>query len=108
MPTGLSDHDPGSGMKRLALLLLVGLAACEVAGTTTPIDPNAPTNLAFQLTPSGDPAVPLGILLTWVPPSNGQAATFDVYGYSASTGWVLRATTTSSSFHDAGVPQAQY
>lgn len=95
-------------MKRLALLLLSGLAACEIAGTTTPIDPTAPTNLSFQLAPSGNPAVPLGILLTWVPPSNGRAATFDVYGYSSSTGWLLRATTTSSSFHDAGMPQAQY
>ena len=95
-------------MKRLALLVLFGLAACEVAGTTTPIDPAAPTNLSFQLTPSGDPNIPLGILLTWVAPSNGRAATFDIYGLSASTGWIRRATTTSTSFHDAGVPQAQY
>jgi hypothetical protein len=95
-------------MKRPALLVLLGLAACEVAGTTTPIDPAAPTNLSFQLTPSGDPNVPLGILLTWVAPSNGRAVTFDIYGLSASTGWIRRATTTSTSFHDAGVPQSQY
>src|SRR5207237_5664992 len=99
---------PGAVMKKLALVLVVGLAACEVNGTTTPIDPAAPTNFAFQLTPSGDPNVPLGILLTWVPPSNGRAATFDIYGRSNSTGWIRRATTTSLSFHDAGVPQAQY
>jgi hypothetical protein len=95
-------------MKRLALLLLSGLVGCEVTGATTPIDPAAPTNLSFQLSPSGDPNVPLGILLTWVPPSNGRAVTFDVYGLSNSTGWIRRATTTSPSFHDAGVPQAQY
>jgi len=95
-------------MKRLAMLVLIGLAACQVAGTTTPIDPAAPTNLTFQLTPSGDPNVPLGILLTWVAPSNGRAVTFDVYGLSTSTGWIRRATTTSTSFHDAGTPQSQY
>jgi len=95
-------------MKRLAPLMLVGLVNCAVAGTTSPIDPAAPTNLSFQLTPSGDPNLPLGILLTWVPPSNGRAATFDIYGQSNSTGWIRRATTTSPSFHDAGVPQSQY
>ena len=94
-------------MKRVALLLMAGLMACEVTGTA-PIDPAAPTNLSFQLTPSGDPNVPLGIVLRWEPPSNGRAAVFDVYGRSNSTGWIRRATTTSNTFHDAGVPQAQY
>ena len=98
----------GPDMKRLALVVLASLAACQVAGPTSPIDPAAPTNLSFQLTPSGDPNAPLGILLTWVPPSNGRAATFDIYGQSNSTGWIRRATTTSASFHDAGVPQSQY
>lgn len=95
-------------MKRLALLLMIGLVACDVAGTTAPIDPAAPTNLSFQLSPSGDPNLPLGILLTWVPPSNGRAVMFDIYGRSNATGWIRRATTTSPSFHDVGVPQAQY
>ncbi len=95
-------------MKRLAPLVLVGLVACAATGTTTPIDPTAPTNLSFQLTPSGDPNAPLGILLTWIPPSDGRAATFDIYGQSNASGWIRRATTTSPSFHDAGVPQSQY
>ncbi|HET9425415.1 MAG TPA: hypothetical protein VFO55_08595 [Gemmatimonadaceae bacterium] len=94
-------------MKKLAMLLLIGLAACEFDGTA-PLDPNDPTNLSFQLTPSGDPNVPLGIVLSWDPPSNGRAAVFDVYGRSNNTGWLRRATTTSTSFHDAGVPQSQY
>lgn len=94
-------------MKKVALLLLVGLAACQVGGTA-PVDPNAPTELSFQLMPSGDPDIPLGILLSWNPPTNGQAAAFDIYGRSNSTGWVRRATTTSPTFHDAGVPQSQY
>lgn len=96
-------------MKKLAMLLLVGLAACEVDGGTAPIvDPNDPANLTFNLMPSGDPNVPLGIILSWDPPSNGRAVVFDVYGRSNSTGWILRATTTSSTFHDAGIPQSEY
>src|ERR1041385_1267457 len=95
-------------MKRFALALLVAMAGCEASGATAPVDPTAPTNLNFELTPSGDPNVPLGVLLTWAPPSNSLAVSYNVYGRSNSTGWILRATTTSTSFHDAGVPQAQY
>ncbi|MEO5567306.1 MAG: fibronectin type III domain-containing protein [Gemmatimonadaceae bacterium] len=94
-------------MKKLAMLLLVGLAACEIDGTP-PRDPTEPTNLTFQLMPSGDPNVPLGILLSWDPPSNNQATAFDVYGRSNSTGWIRRATTTSTTFHDVGIPQTEY
>src|SRR3954463_5367720 len=95
-------------MRKLALLLLIGLAACNIDGGTAPINPDEPTHLGFQLAPSGDPNVPLGILLSWDPPANGRAAVFDVYGRSNSTGWVRRATTTSTTFHDAGVPQSEY
>jgi hypothetical protein len=95
-------------MRKLALVLLIGLAACNIDGGTAPFNPDEPTNLGFQLAPSGDPSVPLGILLSWDPPSNGRAVVFDVYGRSNSTGWVRRATTTSTTFHDAGVPQSEY
>ena len=63
-------------MRKLAMLLLVGVAACHIdGGPTGPVvDPTAPTNLGFQLAPSGDPNVPLGILLSWDPPTNGRAA----------------------------------
>lgn len=98
---------PETVMKKLAMLLMVGLAACDIDGGLPPIDPDAPTNLTFQLAPSGDPNVPLGVLLSWDPPSNGRASVFDVYGRSGG-GWIRRATTTSYTFHDAGVPQQQY
>lgn len=96
-------------MKKLATLLLVGLAACGIDGSTSPrVDPDEPTNLSFQLSPSGDPHVPLGIVLSWDAPSNGRAEVYDVYGRSSGTGWIRRATTTSATFHDAGIPQSQY
>src|SRR3954465_15328645 len=107
MPDGASVP-PGALMQKISLLFLVAMAACEINATTPAVDPAAPTHLAYELTPSGDPNVPLGILLTWDPPSNGRAAAFDVYGRSNSTGWIRRATTTSPSFHDVGAPQAQY
>jgi hypothetical protein len=96
-------------MRKLAQLMLVGLAACHIDGGTGPaLDPAAPTHLGFQLAPSGDPNVPLGILLSWDPPSNGRASVFDVYGRSSGSGWIRRATTTSTTFHDVGIPQEQY
>jgi hypothetical protein len=94
-------------MKNVALLLLVALMACDV-GTAPRFDPSAPTNLSYKLTPSGDPNVPDGILLSWDAPTNGRALSFDVFGRSSGTGWIRRATTTSTTFHDVGIPQAQY
>jgi hypothetical protein len=95
---------------RSILLLPVPLllAACEL-GDITGVDPDSPSNLTYQLIPSGDPNAPLGVLLSWDPPASGRALTYDVYGRSASqSAWGRRATTTSPSFHDAGAPQAQY
>jgi hypothetical protein len=92
----------------IPLALVLPLAACEI----DPLgigSPDEPTNLTYQLMPSGDPDVPLGVVLTWEPPSNGEALTYEVYGRSATSGdWSRRATTTSPSFHDAGIPQLQY
>ena len=90
------------------LALLLPLAACEIDDIAG-VDPDAPSHLTYQLIPSGDPAAPLGVLLSWEPPASGRAITFDVFSRSASQGtWGRRATTTSPSFHDAGVPQTQY
>lgn len=92
------------------LLVLVAplLVACdELTGLTGGSD--APVNLSYQLVPSGDPSSPLGVLLSWSYPSSGRANSFNVYGRTGSGGqWILRATTTSPTFHDAGVPESQY
>ena len=91
----------------LALASVIPLAACDITDATG-IDPNAPTNLTYQLIPSGDPNVPLGVILSWDAPSSGRAIAFDIYGrVSSSSDWQLRATTTSPSFHDL-YPELQY
>jgi hypothetical protein len=89
-------------------LLMSAVTACD-AGVFGPDDSDAPTDLAYQLIPSGDPSLPLGILLQWSPPQSRRAVTYDVYARSSTReDFVLRATTTSPSFHDAGVPQLEY
>jgi hypothetical protein len=91
------------------LVLTLPLGACEINDFTGVVDPDAPSDLSYQLIPSGDPELPLGVLLTWAPPQSGRATTFDVYGRSTSNeGWIRRATTTSYTFHDAGLTQLQY
>lgn len=95
-------------LSRLALAALVAVAACQdLVGPGG--DPDAPANLAYQLIPSGDPAAPLAVLLTWDVPPSGRATAFNVYGRTGpGAAWQLRATTTSPTFHDAGVPDLEY
>jgi hypothetical protein len=96
-------------LSRLMLAAAVlPLAACEdLTGLTA--DPDAPANVTYQLIPSGDPNAPLGVLLSWEMPRSGRANSFNVYSRGSTNGqWNLRATTTSTSFHDVGVPERQY
>jgi len=95
-------------LSRWILAVLVPLAACDEL-TGLGADPDAPANVTYELLPSGDPNAPSGVLLTWDVPRSGRANSFNVYGrQGAGAGWVLRATTTSTTFHDAGVPEGQY
>jgi hypothetical protein len=91
----------------LVLASVIPLAACDLTDATG-IDPNAPSNLSYQLIPSGDPNAPLGIILSWDAPASGRAIAFDVFGRpSTSADWNLRTTTTSPSFHDV-YPEEEY
>lgn len=92
----------------LPVLVLPLLAACdELTGIIGNGD--APTHLTYQLVPSGDPAHPLGVLLSWDAPASGRVNSFNVYGRTGfGAQWQLRATTTSPSFHDVGTPESQY
>lgn len=69
----------------------------------------APSSLTYALLPSGDPDHPDGVLLRWTDPGDGRIESFVVYSRGA-TGdrWSRRAETTSSSFHDTGIPHLQY
>ena len=95
-------------LSRLAVAALVALAACgDLVGPGG--DPDAPANLTYQLIPSGDPGAPLAVLLSWDVPRSGRGTSFNVYGRTgAGDVWQLRATTTSPTFHDAGVPDLEY
>jgi hypothetical protein len=69
----------------------------------------APSDLRYQLMPSGDPALPDGVLLRWTEPDDDRVTSYVVYSRAAvGDRWSRRATTTSSSFHDTGIPHLQY
>ena len=69
----------------------------------------APSDLRYQLMPSGDPSRPDGILLRWTAPDDRRVASYVVYSRGAvGDRWSRRATTTSNSFHDTGLPHLQY
>lgn len=94
---------------RLLLLAALPIAACEISTNPIQTNPDAPANLTYQLIPSGNPDQPLGVLLAWDIPSSGRASSFNVYARTTSgAAWQLRATTTSPTFHDAGIPEGQY
>ena len=95
-------------LRSLLLAAALPLAACEsIVGPNA--NPDSPANVTYELVPSGDPNNPAGVLLSWDVPASGRANSFNVYGRNGTAGaWNLRATTTSTTFHDAGVPQVQY
>jgi hypothetical protein len=93
-------------MRFLVLGLAVAAIACD---RTTEIDLLAPTNLTYRLEPSGDPDLPAGILLQWDPVLSSGLEAYEVYSRPGSSGsFDRRATTTSTTFHDIGVPDLEY
>jgi hypothetical protein len=74
-----------------------------------PSELGAPTDLSYELIPSGDPDFPQGILLRWLEPNDDRVEAYVVYSRASTAhDWSRRAETTSSSFHDVGVPHLQY
>lgn len=95
-------------IRRFACALPLVFAAC-----TDVVDPGArlgePADLRYELTPSGNPDLPDGILLRWVEPNDDRVADYVVYSRaSTADAWSRRGATTSSTFSDAGVPNLQY
>ena len=102
---------------RTSLVLLgaaLALTACTRTGDSI-TDPvvdtgvEAPSDLRYELIPSGDSRAPEGILLRWTDPGDVRIESFVVYSRGSTSGqWSRRAETTSSSFHDVGIPHLQY
>jgi len=92
-----------------ALLASAALLACQNERVVVNEVPPAPTGLTYELEPSGDPVSPRGIILRWQAVSDPNLEVYRVYSRaSTSDGFGLRASTTSPSFHDDGVPHLEY
>ena len=91
----------------LVLLGVVTLTVAACDDSTAPLD--RPEDLSYQLEPSGDPLAPLGVLLIWSPVLDADLEVYNVYGRLDGSGqFDLRGSTTSTSFHDDGVPDLEY
>ncbi|HEX4601071.1 MAG TPA: hypothetical protein VH116_06745, partial [Gemmatimonadales bacterium] len=94
-----------------AVLLAVG---CQTTNTiTSPGSPGTtlspPASLSYELDPSGTPASPQGILLSWSDVVSTSLGSYRVYSRAnATSAFGLRGETTSNTFHDNGVPDLQY
>ena len=70
---------------------------------------STPSNLLYTVEPSGTPGAPTGVLLQWDYDSDPDLSSWNVYSRgSTSDAYRLRATTTSNTFHDEGLPHLQY
>jgi hypothetical protein len=91
------------------LILLAAVAACDDDGgvIVVPIEP--PTNLYYDLDPSGNPEAPAGLLLFWDAVSAPDLHAYRIYSRPATSGpYDLRGETTSTTFHDIGIPDLDY
>ena len=99
-------------MRRVWLALpIFGLIACSDYTTVNPggglVAP--PSNLTYEVEPSGTPGAPAGVLLHWDFDNDANLAVWHVYSRgSTSESYRLRGSTTSNTFHDEGVPHLQY
>ncbi|HKT08578.1 MAG TPA: hypothetical protein VJR24_11825 [Gemmatimonadaceae bacterium] len=100
-------------MRRTSLVVgaVVALAACSTSDRVTGNNFNLtpPSNLTYQLIPSGNADAPEGIDLRWDPVNDPNISDYAVFSRaSTSDQWSLRAQTTSPSFEDLGQPDLQY
>jgi hypothetical protein len=89
------------------LLLAAAAAACQESFFAS--EPSIPTNLTYQIEPSGDPTRPLGIILAWSDVGDTDLESYRIYSRGSTSGsFGLRGETTSNTFHDNGVPHLEY
>lgn len=90
----------------LPVLALMVATACD---RTVETAIQAPTNLTYQLEPSGDPAAPAAVILSWDPVTDPGLSMYRVYSRAQDgANYDLRGETTSPTFHDAGMPDLDY
>lgn len=90
----------------IAVLATAALPACD--GVLGP-DVEAPTNLTYRIEPSGVPDEPAAVVLFWDEVSDPQLEVYRVYSRAdLNASFDLRASTTSTTFHDAGQPDLEY
>ena len=70
------------------MLFAMGIAACTdyENGDLGPDELEAPSDLTYQLIPSGDPENPDGILLSWTDPGDPDIEVFAIYSRGSSSG----------------------
>ena len=87
---------------------LLVVAGCDRVGDPD-VGPPPPNNLRYRLDVSGDPEAPAGVLLEWDAVITGDLEVYNVYSrVDDQLPFDLRASTTSTSFHDAGIPDLFY
>jgi hypothetical protein len=101
-----TSHFVGSAVVLIGAVALLGTVACS--DTSAP-SIAAPTNLTYELEPSGDPASPAGIILSWDAVSDPALQSYSVYSRQQDgAAYSLLGTTISTTFHWAGVPDLDY
>jgi hypothetical protein len=89
------------------LLLLAACSETRVFDGGSLVGP--PSNLVYTVEASGTPSAPSGVLLQWDFSNDANLAVWNIYSRgSTSEAYRLRASTTSNSFHDEGIPHLQY
>jgi hypothetical protein len=97
-------------MKRL-LIVCLGFAVLSGCDDQVLVSnpPQAPANLFYLLEPSGDAATPAGVLLRWDPSPSANLDFYRIYSRPGTSGnYDPRGETTSTTFHDTGVPDGSY
>jgi hypothetical protein len=98
-------------MKRLLLALALA-AGCTTNDTIGPPSGGSvprPENLRYTVTPGGPGNAPVATLLEWDASTDPAIQLWNIYSRTTSSqSFGLRATTTSATFHDRGVPELEY
>jgi len=96
-------------MYRAKFLLAVTVLVVACGDDGGPGNILAPTGLYYVLDASGVPAAPAGLLLQWDPVNDPDLTVYRVYSRAAASDqYDLRGETTSTSFHDTGIPDLDY